>query len=89
MAAPIHFPEANAVLVGSPEDKAAGIVLDLPTHRYQDLDGNRHVISCWRFTPEELAEIARTGCAWLHSWGHTHPPVSIGGTTPFVGGGDA
>lgn len=85
MSEPVTFAEANAVLVGSPEDRAAGTVLDLPIHRYQDLDRNWHVISCWTFTPAELAEIAATGRAWLHSWGVTHPPVSIGGTSPFRG----
>lgn len=86
MAEPVHFPEANAVLVGSPEDKAAGTVLDLPIHRHRDLDNNPHVISCWSLTDEERAEVARTGRVWLRSWGVTHPPICVQGMTPFVEG---
>jgi hypothetical protein len=87
MAEPIDFPEANATLVGSPEDRAAGTVLDLPIHRYVDLDGAPHVISKWRLTEAELAEVVRTGGdLWLHSWGVTHPPVSVGGVAPFRSG---
>lgn len=86
MAEPTTFPEANAVLVGSPEDRAAGTVLDLPIHRYKDLDGAHHVISCWALSAEELAEIARTGRVWLYSWGVTHPPISVHGQTPFQAG---
>lgn len=84
MAAPIAFPEANAVLVGSPEDKAAGTVLDLHIHRYRDLDQAPHVISKWELTEAERAEVGRTGHVWLHSWGITHPPVSVGGNDPFI-----
>jgi len=83
MADPVAFPEANAVLVGTPEDKAAGTVLDLPIHRHRDLDNNPHVISCWQLTNEEWAEVARTGRVWLRSWGATHPPICVQGTTPF------
>lgn len=50
MAEPIHFPEANAVLVGSPEDKAAGTVLDLPIHRHRDADGQ-----------DQLVDVSKTG----------------------------
>lgn len=84
MAIPVSFAESNAVLVGSPEDRAAGTVLDLPIHRHQDLDGNHHVISCWKLTPAEAAEIARTGRVWLRSWGVTHPPICVQGETPFT-----
>lgn len=87
MAEPCTFPESNAVLVGSPEDRAAGTVLDLPIHRYRDLDGAWHVISCWEISDAEREEILRTGRVWLHSWGVTHPPISIGGQTPFAPAG--
>lgn len=79
----VPFPEANAVLVGSPEDKAAGTVFDLPVHRYRDLDQNPHVISCWQLSPDELAEVMRTGVVWLHAWGTTHPPICVTGKKPF------
>ncbi len=84
MASPIPFPESNAVLVGAPEDKAAGTVLDLPIHRYRDLDNAHHVISKWQLDPAERSEVERTGQVWLHSWGVTHPPISVGGLSPFA-----
>ena len=83
MALPVEFPEQNLILVGSPEDKAAGTVVDLPVHRHKDLDGNPHVISKWKFSPEELEEVLRTGEVWFTSWGNTHPPIAIFGLTPF------
>jgi hypothetical protein len=89
LAEPTDFPESNLTLVGTPEDKAAGTVIDLPTHRYRDLDGNQHVISCWKLTVDEIAEILRTGVIWFHAWGHTHPPISIQGTCPFKRDEDA
>lgn len=84
MATPCSFPEQNAVLVGTPEDRAAGTVLDLPIHRYRDLDNAPHVISCWELTDAEREEVARTGRVWLHSWGDTHPPIAVGGQAPFA-----
>ena len=41
------------------------------------------MISCWKLTPEEIEEVARTGVVWLHVWAATHPPLYIGGETPF------
>lgn len=36
-------------------------------------------VSCWRLTPEELAEINRTGCVFLSIFSdRTQPPVFIG-----------
>lgn len=83
MASPVSFIESNHVLVGTPEDRAAGTVIDLPIHRHQDLDGNQHVMSCWRLTPEELEEVKKTGKIWFQCWGTTHPPIYIGGKRPF------
>lgn len=83
MAEATNFLEANAVLVGSPEDRAAGTVGDLHIHRHRDLDGNHHVISKWRLSDAELLEIQKTGCVWLRSWGVTHPPIYVTGTSPF------
>lgn len=86
MAQGVAFPEANTVLrAPTPEDAAAGTVYDLHVHRYRDLDGNPQVLSKWRFTPEELAEVNRTGGVfWFNSWGATHPPIWISGTDPFI-----
>lgn len=72
MAEPAAFPEANDVLRAPPgmED----VVTRLPIRR---ADGC--VISCWRFSAEEIAEILRTGVAWLAVMGQTHPPLMVSG----------
>lgn len=84
MAVGVEFPEANTILrAPTPEDAAAGTVYALHVFRYKDLDGNPQVMSCWKFSPEELAEIARTGVCWFSCWGNTHPPMWITGERPF------
>lgn len=85
MALGIPFYEANTILhAPTPEDAAAGTVYDLHVHRYRDLDGQANVISKWRFTPEELAEVvANGGEFWFGCWGQTHPPMWIAGPSPF------
>lgn len=85
MAKGVRFPEANVVL-GAPtaEDAAAGTVCALFVHRYRDLDGQPNVLSKWELSPEELAEVARTGVVWFNCWGATHPPMWISGHDPFV-----
>ena len=42
------------------------------------------VVSCWKMTAEELAEINRTGRVWLVVWGVTQPPVSLCGEKPIL-----
>jgi hypothetical protein len=74
MGAPAHFTEANFVLgppAGYEED-----VVPLPVRRTSD----GRSTSCWVLTPEEKAEIARTGKVWLSVWsGLGHPPVMVTG----------
>ena len=41
-------------------------------------DGMPVVVSCWKVTPEELAEIQRTGRVWLAIWGESMPPAWVG-----------
>lgn len=86
MAVGIPFDEANTVLrAPTEEDSAAGTVYDLHIHRYRDLDGQDNVLSKWKFTAEELADIiANDGEFWFGCWGQTHPPMWISGHNPFV-----
>lgn len=86
MARGVPFDEANTVLrAPTPEDAAAGTVYDLHVHRYRDLDGQPNVLSKWQLTPEELAEVNRTGgVIWFGCWGNTHPPMFLSGADPFV-----
>lgn len=91
MALGLPFDEANLVLrAPTLEDAAADTVYDLHVHRYRDLDGQPHVLSKWQLTPDELAEVNRTGgVVWFSCWGSTHPPMWISGSNPFARrGGD-
>jgi hypothetical protein len=88
MATPVIFPEQNDVLKAQPGTESW--VMDLPIFR-QGLsftaDGQRLdqcVVSCWELTPEELAEVQRTGRLYIQAFGRTHPPVSVHGASPFV-----
>lgn len=88
MAEFIDFPEANDVLKAAPGTEA--YVSDLPIFR-QPLPGQQLkpgympcVVSCFQLSPQELAEVNRTGRLYLQVLGHTHPPVSISGLSPFV-----
>lgn len=73
MALPVTFREANAIL-GPPAGEEEGVV-PLPILRK---DGR--LVSCWRPSAAELAEILRTGRIWLSVWGdRTQPPVHVAG----------
>ena len=73
MAQAVAFDEANAILGPPPgEDEN---VTPLPVLRR---DGR--LVSCWRPSAAELAEILRTGKIWLSVWGErTQPPVWVTG----------
>lgn len=88
MAQPVAFPEQNDVLPPFPGTEEW--VSPLPIFR-QGLsftaDGQRLdqcVVSCWELTPEELAEVQRTGRVYFQCFGRTHPPISVHGSSPFV-----
>jgi hypothetical protein len=70
----VGFEGATDVLRAPEGEEEA--VYDLPIARLQcgDLPV---VVSCWRLTPEDLKQVAKTGCIWFQSWGHTHPPVVV------------
>lgn len=82
---PTSFTESNHVL-----DKPPGWDYDqceaLSVCVTKQPDGMPVVISCWKVTAEELAEINRTGRVWLVVPGRSMPPVSVQGSTPFVKG---
>lgn len=56
MAEPIDFPAANTVFAKDQPE-----YLPLPAHVADD----GTVTSCWRLSPEELAEVQRTGCVFV------------------------
>ena len=79
---PTSFDESNGVL-----DKPPGMTYDecevLSVWRGESSDGVPLVVSQWKPTREELDEINRTGRVWLIVLGHTMPPASLDGNSPF------
>ena len=68
MANPVGFEGAGDVLSGEGIENCS----DLPIFRCQ-----AGMISCWRFSEEELKIIAETGVVWMMIHGHQMCPVSI------------
>ena len=64
----ISFPEADAL----PAYSESGIpgVRPLPIKSF---DGSS--TSCWRFTPEELAELSKTGVLWIATSVFEYQPI--------------
>ena len=81
MAFPSDFEESNCVLSrpDSISDEECG-----PLCVCRTVQGELPVVvSCWKLTAEELAEINRTGRVWLGIVGETMPPAWIAGHRPF------
>lgn len=82
MAFPAGFDEANGIL-----DKPLGMNYDececLSVLRANYGNGTPVVISCWKLTLEEMAEVQRTGRVWLAIYGVTMPPAIVHGVKPF------
>ncbi len=80
---PCSFTEANVVL-DRPPDMTADQCDPLSVLRTSTEQGMPVVVSCWKLTQEELAEIVRNGGRiWLTVYGQTMPPVSLSGQRPF------
>lgn len=71
MARPVtDWPAANFVFT-APEGRDD--VCDL-----QVFKNPQYTVSCWKLSPEELAEVAKTGCVYLSIMGGGMPPVFLG-----------
>lgn len=55
---PVHFKEANVVFAADQPEYQ-------PLPAFVGGDANRTVVTCWKLSPEELAEVQRTGMIWL------------------------
>lgn len=75
------FEESDGYL-GRPESMSDTECLPLAVCR-STLNGFPVVISCWKLTEEELAEINRTGRVWLTVVGVSMPPVKLDGVKPI------
>jgi hypothetical protein len=80
---PVEFPEQNVVFTKPKEmtDEQCG---QLPVHIGKDEEGNRVMISCWKFSKEDLETIAKTGTIYLNITAQNMPPVSLFTENPFV-----
>lgn len=80
---PTNFDESNSFL-----DPPEGVDLEdctaLSVWQGPDTVGRPMIVSCWKPTAEELAEINRTGRVWLMVWGGMTPPAALSGLNPFV-----
>lgn len=87
MAIPEKFPQANDTLKApkGAEDWCGDLTIFRGVETAEHLPGEELpvIVSAWRLTPEELAEVNKTSIVWLKSYGHTHPPISVTGKTPF------
>lgn len=82
MAFPASFDESNAVL-GRPKGMTDDECTPLSVLITEDTAEQPVVVSCWKLTAEEMAEIQRTGRIWLGIYGQTMPPVWVVGERPF------
>lgn len=79
---PIHFPESNFEFqkpANMPEDQCG----NLPVFKGKTDEGYPVIISCFELSPEEIAEVQKTGKIWLHVCSHGMPPVFAGTEYPF------
>jgi hypothetical protein len=81
MAQPSDFNESNHVL-GRPVDMTDDQCGPLCVQIAKYPNGTPVVISCWKLTADELAEINKTGRVWLTIIGPTMPPAMIDGIQP-------
>jgi len=75
---PASFEESNFVLSRPP---------DMTEEQCDPLcvfmDGEHHVVSCWKLAAEEKSEFERTGRIWLVVFGATMPAVSLTAIKPI------
>lgn len=84
MAVPASFDESNAYLsrpASMTEDECDPLSI-----AHVEANGIEQVVSCWKLTADELAEVNRTGRVWLGICGVTMPPAWISGVSPFETG---
>ncbi len=79
---PTTFEGSNFVFT-KPKDMTDEQCGDLPVFKGSDMEGVPVIISCWKFSREDLDEIERTGCVFLSITGNGMPPVSLFTENPF------
>lgn len=82
MAKPVGFEGANTIY-RAPKSMSPEECGDLEVFKADD-----QIISCWRVSEDELAEINRTGVIWLAVIGQSTPPVKVSGFHLHTCGGE-
>ena len=75
---PVKFKQANDNLKAPPGQEKE--ITSLPVYKPFD---EQFLISCWQLSPEELAEVQRTGIVFMHIMGPNTYPVALDGLSPF------
>lgn len=73
MSNPVGFEGANSIMQ-APKGAGPEECSDLQVFRTTD-----QIISCWRLTDVEIANVVETGVVWLSIKGQGMPPVMISG----------
>jgi len=79
---PITFKQANHIFTepNGLTDEQCG---NLPVFKGKDMANLPVIISCWKFSKEDLEYIQQTGCIFLSIMGEGMPPVSLIAENPF------
>lgn len=80
---PTAFDQENCVLSAPPGMEESVVPLSCWRGPIKGEEALPCVISCWKPTKEEMAEIQRTGRIWLVILGSTMPPVNPQAFSPF------
>ncbi len=80
---PASFTESNETLNGLTDLAQGDECVALSILRTETVNGTPCMVSCWKLTAEEMAEIVKTGRVWLVVIGKRMPPVILSGTKPF------
>jgi hypothetical protein len=79
---PTTFEGSNFTFT-KPKDMTDEQCSDLTVFKGKTEDGFPVIISCWRFSKEDLETIKETGCIYLSINGNCMPPVSLFTESPF------
>lgn len=79
---PTTFLNSNFVFQ-KPKSMTDEDCFDLPVYKGVDQAGTPVIVSCWRFSKEDLEEIQKTGCMYLQIVGNGMPPVTLFTEDPF------
>lgn len=85
---PASFPQQNTVFTRPSDmvDEQCGDLCVWKGNVQVDENGpiTPALISCWKFSKEDLEEIQKTGIIWLSITGESMPPVSLFTENPFL-----